>query len=39
MDTLIAATALCHDLQLVTRNRRDYDDTGVSIVDPWQAAP
>ena len=35
MDSLIAATALSHDLQLVTRNRRDYEGTGVSIVDPW----
>lgn len=26
LDILIAATALVHDLTLVTRNRRDYED-------------
>jgi predicted nucleic acid-binding protein len=34
-DTLIAATALVHDLILVTRNVADFDDTGVTILNPW----
>lgn len=34
-DTLIAATALVHDLVLVTRDVADFDDTGVSLLNPW----
>jgi toxin FitB len=34
-DGLIAATALEHDLALVTRNVRDFEGLGVVIVDPW----
>ncbi|MFA6157354.1 type II toxin-antitoxin system VapC family toxin [Mesorhizobium sp.] len=34
-DTLIAATALVHDLILVTRNVTDFDDTGVTAFNPW----
>ncbi|MGL4637255.1 MAG: type II toxin-antitoxin system VapC family toxin [Beijerinckiaceae bacterium] len=34
-DGLIAATARVHDLILVTRNGADFDDTGVSIINPW----
>jgi predicted nucleic acid-binding protein len=33
-DSLIAATALSHDLEVVTLNRRDFDAAGVRIVDP-----
>jgi hypothetical protein len=33
-DSLIAATALAHDLAVVTLNRRDFGAAGVSIVDP-----
>lgn len=36
VDTLIAATAIQHDLILVTRNTRDVDPTGVQLLDPWQ---
>ena len=34
-DLLIAATALEHDLTVVTRNVRDFVPTGVSVLDPW----
>lgn len=36
VDALIAATALVHGLQVVTRNVRDFDGIGVVVVDPWQ---
>ena len=36
VDALIAATAVVHDLILVTRNTRDFADTGVALVNPWQ---
>ncbi len=35
-DALIAATALVHGLAVVTRNVKDFDETGVIIFDPWQ---
>lgn len=34
-DSLIAATALRHGLTVATRNRRDFEPSGVSIVDPF----
>lgn len=33
---LIAATALVHDLALVTRNVSDFRDFGVKVINPWQ---
>ena len=33
-DALIAATALVHDMTVVTRNVRDFEGTGVVVVDP-----
>jgi predicted nucleic acid-binding protein len=33
-DSFIAATALVHNLAVVTLNRRDFDAAGVPIVDP-----
>ena len=36
-DTLIAATALVHDLILVTPNVADFDDAGVTVLNPWDA--
>lgn len=35
-DALIAATALVHNMTVVTRNVRDFEGTGVIVVDPWQ---
>jgi predicted nucleic acid-binding protein len=37
-DSLIAATALSHDLAIVTLNRRDFDAAGVRIVNPREGA-
>lgn len=34
-DLLIASTARVHDLTLVTRNLRDFANTGVVVYDPW----
>jgi toxin FitB len=36
-DGLIAATALHHNLILVTRNVRDVRRSGVTILNPWDA--
>jgi tRNA(fMet)-specific endonuclease VapC len=35
IDSLVAAIALYHDMLLVTRNERDFKDTGVGLVNPW----
>jgi toxin FitB len=37
-DLLIAATALVHDLTVVTRNVKHFADTGVRMLDPWQSS-
>lgn len=34
IDSLLVATALVHDLTLVTRNVRDMRDLGVDVIDP-----
>lgn len=34
-DSLIAATALVHDLVVATRNGSDFEKAGVEIVDPF----
>jgi predicted nucleic acid-binding protein len=36
-DSLIAATALSHDLTIATLNRRDFDAAGVAVIDPAEA--
>ncbi len=36
VDGLIAATALEHDLTIVTRNVKDFAGTGVAIFNPWE---
>lgn len=33
-DSMIAATALVHGLEVATLNRRDFESAGVDIVDP-----
>lgn len=35
VDGLIAATALVHDLALVTRNARHFEGLGLELIDPW----
>ena len=35
-DGLIAATALEHGLTLVTRNVKDFDGLGLTIINPWE---
>jgi predicted nucleic acid-binding protein len=37
-DAYIAATALVHDLTVVTRNTRDFASMGVKLFNPWEAA-
>jgi hypothetical protein len=35
-DSLIAATAMVHDMTIVTRNMDDFSPTNVKIINPWQ---
>jgi predicted nucleic acid-binding protein len=35
IDSLLAATALHHELRLVTRNARDFDYPGLEVIDPF----
>jgi toxin FitB len=36
IDSLIAATALEHDLTIITRNESDFADTGAKVLNIWQ---
>jgi predicted nucleic acid-binding protein len=36
MDAFLAATAEAHGLTLATRNVKDFERLGVSLLDPWQ---
>ncbi|MBV8593411.1 MAG: type II toxin-antitoxin system VapC family toxin [Caulobacteraceae bacterium] len=38
-DTLIAASALVHDMTVVTRNVGDFEPTGVALLNPWLFTP
>jgi predicted nucleic acid-binding protein len=38
-DLMIAATALQHGLTVVTRNVRDFQPTGVAVIDPFGHPP
>ena len=35
-DLLLAATALQHGLTVVTRDRSDFDQSGVPVFNPWE---
>jgi predicted nucleic acid-binding protein len=39
IDTMLAATAIEHDLYLVTRNVKDARPSGASLFDPWNDDP
>ena len=34
-DALIAATAFVHGMVVVTRNLKDFDDSGLTLINPW----
>ena len=35
IDSLLAATALHHDLRVVTRNTQDFEFPGLEVINPW----
>ncbi len=39
IDTLLAATAIEHDVYLATRNVKDARDSGAAVFDPWHDDP
>jgi predicted nucleic acid-binding protein len=39
IDSLIAATGVAHDLTVVTRNTADMQQSGVSLLNPWEERP
>lgn len=39
IDSLLAATALHHELRLVTRNTTDFEFPDLEVVNPWHKTP
>lgn len=39
VDSLIAATAQVHELTVVTRNTKDFQDCEVPLLNPWEYEP
>lgn len=37
-DTMIAACAIQHGMHVVTRNVKDFEPTGVLLINPWEEA-
>ncbi|MBC7987918.1 MAG: type II toxin-antitoxin system VapC family toxin [Sphingomonadaceae bacterium] len=37
LDMQIAAQAIAHGMDIATRNVRDFEWTGVAVIDPWRA--
>ena len=37
LDTLLAAQALSRDCPIATRNVKDFEWTGVKLINPWEA--
>ena len=35
-DAIIAATALIHDMTVITRNVDDFSDTQAKLINPWE---
>lgn len=36
VDCLLAATAICHDLTIATRNEADFEWTNAKVLNPWK---
>jgi hypothetical protein len=36
IDSLIAASAIAHNLQIVTRNTKDFEGLNIQLVNPWE---
>ena len=37
LDALLAAQAIAHDCPIATRNVKDFEWTGVKLINPWEA--
>lgn len=37
VDSLIAATAIVHEMSVVTRNVRDFRELGIELFNPWES--